>query len=82
MAVRIRLKRTGKKNNPCWRIVAADSRSPRDGKNLEELGFYNPTADPVELQLNLERVEHWISKGAQPSVQVASLIKKVKKAAV
>ncbi len=77
MAVRLRLKRIGTKNNPCWRVVAADSRSPRDGRHIEELGFYNPTSDPAELDINEERIKYWLSVGAQPTQQVESLLKKV-----
>lgn len=75
LAVKLRLKRTGTTNSACWRVVAADSKSPRDGKNIEELGFYNPTKEPAELKMNEERVKYWLSVGAQPSEQVASLIK-------
>jgi len=77
LAVRLRLKRIGTKNNPCWRVVAADSRSPRDGRHIEELGFYNPTSDPAELDINEERIKYWLSVGAQPTQQVESLLKKV-----
>ena len=79
MAVKLRLKRMGNKNNPCWRIVAVDSRKPRDGRNIEEVGFYNPRKDPAELSLNMERVDYWLDSGAEISEQVASLIKKAKK---
>ncbi len=79
MGVRIRLKRTGNRNHPCWRIVVADSKAPRDGKHIEEVGYYNPTSDPAELKINKERVDYWLSVGAQPSEQVASLLKKVSK---
>ncbi len=76
MAVKLRLRRTGTTNNACWRVVAADSKSPRDGRCIEELGFYNPKSDPAECKLNEERVKYWLSVGAQPSDQVNSLIKK------
>ena len=81
MAVRIRLKRIGTKNTPAYRIVVADSRSPRDGKFIEEIGSYLPRKQQDNFVLNLERAEYWISKGAQPSETVASFLKKAKKAA-
>lgn len=81
MAVRIRLKRIGSRNDPVFRIVVADNRSPRDGKCIEELGTYDPkkSADP-NYTVNLERAKYWISKGAQPSSTVASFIKRASKA--
>ena len=81
MAVKIRLKRVGAKNNPMFRIVVADGRSPRDGKCLEELGTYQPAKRENNFGLDLERVKYWISQGAQPSDTVASFIKKASKAA-
>ena len=81
MAVRIRLKRIGAKNNPVYRIVVADSRSPRDGKFIEELGTYQPVKKDENFTLKLERAEYWIKNGAQPSDTVASFIKKARKAA-
>ena len=78
MAVRLRLKRTGTTNNPCWRVVVADSRSPRDGRCIEEIGFYDPKADPAECTFKEERVKYWLAQGAQPSVQVKSLLKRAK----
>ena len=75
MAVKLRLTRVGSKNNPVYRIVAADSRSPRDGKFLEIVGRYNPQTDPSTIEVNEERVKDWISKGAQPSPTVAKLLK-------
>ncbi len=80
LAVKIRLKRTGNRNNACWRVVVADSRSPRDGKHIEEVGYYNPTSEPTELKLKDDRIDYWLSVGAQPSEQVASLIKQAAKA--
>jgi small subunit ribosomal protein S16 len=80
MAVRIRLKRVGAKNAPVYRIVVADSRSPRDGKFIEELGTYQPLRKGDNFTLDLERAKHWLSKGAQPSETVASFIKKASKA--
>lgn len=81
MAVRIRLKRTGAKNNPVFRIVVADNRSPRDGKFIEELGTYWPTKKDNNFKVDVARAEYWVSKGAQPSDTVSSFIKKAKKAA-
>lgn len=81
MAVRIRLKRIGAKNSPVYRIVVADSRSPRDGKFLEEIGTYQPLKKDDNYSLKLERAEHWIKNGAQPSETVASFIKKARKTA-
>ena len=81
MAVRIRLKRIGAKNSPVYRIVVADNRSPRDGKFLEEIGTYQPLKKEDNFSLKLERAEHWIKNGAQPSETVASFIKKARKTA-
>ncbi len=75
MAVKLRLTRVGSKKNPVYRIVAADSRSPRDGKFLEIVGRYNPQTDPSTIEVNEERVKDWISKGATPSPTVAKLLK-------
>jgi len=80
MAVRIRLKRIGAKNDPAYRLVVADSRSPRDGRFIEELGTYLPTREGQTFQVNLERANYWISKGAQPSETVASLLKRAARA--
>ena len=79
--VRLRLTRRGAKGRPFYRIVAADSRSPRDGRFIEQLGYYNPMTDPGELKVDLERVDYWISVGASPSETVSDLIKKARKAA-
>jgi small subunit ribosomal protein S16 len=81
MAVRIRLKRVGAKNAPYFRIVVADSRSPRDGKFIEEIGSYQPMKKGENCKLDMERAKYWVSKGAQPSETVASFIKKLNKAA-
>ncbi|HUI37184.1 MAG TPA: 30S ribosomal protein S16, partial [Gaiellaceae bacterium] len=70
MAVKLRLTRVGSKKNPVYRIVAADSRSPRDGKFLEIVGRYNPQTDPSTIELDEEKVRDWLSKGAQPSETV------------
>jgi len=78
MAVVLRMRRTGRKNLPCFRIIATDSRFPRDGRQLETLGHYDPLRkDPaIQVQLDLERVKHWISVGAVPSPIVASILRK------
>jgi small subunit ribosomal protein S16 len=81
MAVRIRLKRIGAKNNPIFRIVVADGRSPRDGRFLEEIGTYTPGRKSDKVKVDLERAKYWISKGAQPSETVASFIKRASAAA-
>ena len=81
MAVRIRLKRIGAKNAPVYRIVVADSRSPRDGRFIEEIGSYSPLKKGDNVKIDLERARYWVSKGAQPSETVASFIKKAGKAA-
>lgn len=80
MAVRIRLKRIGTTNTPAYRIVVADSRSPRDGRFIEELGTYQPLKRSDNYTLDLERADYWLSKGAQPSETVASFLKRAKKA--
>lgn len=78
MAVSIRLRREGAKNRPYYKVVVADSRSPRDGKFIEILGTYDPKKPDHNSTLKLDRIEHWISQGAQPSDTVRSLIKKNK----
>jgi small subunit ribosomal protein S16 len=80
MAVKIRMKRVGAKNSPYFRIVVADSRSPRDGKFIEEIGSYQPLKKGDNFILKLDRAQYWVSKGAQPSDTVASFIKKAGKA--
>lgn len=79
MAVSIRLRREGTKNRPYYRVVVTDSRSPRDGKFIEIIGTYDPKQTGQNSSFNVERAEYWISKGAQPSDTVRSLIKKQKK---
>lgn len=74
--VKIRLTRVGAKNKPAYRIVAMDSREPRDGKHLEILGFYDPKTDPATVQLKEDRILYWLSQGAQPTDTVLSLLKK------
>lgn len=81
MSVSIRLRREGAKNRPYYKVVVADSRSPRDGKFIEVIGTYDPKKPGYNSSLNVERAEFWISKGAQPSDTVRSLIRKNKKAA-
>jgi small subunit ribosomal protein S16 len=76
LAVRIRLKRMGAKKRPFYRIVVADSRSPRDGRFIEEIGIYNPTTEPSVFEVNEEKVKDWLKKGAQPSETVRTLLKK------
>ena len=76
MAVRIRLKRVGSLNKPVFRIVVADSRSPRDGKFIEEIGTYHPLKKGDNVVVDSERARYWISKGAQPSDTVASFLRK------
>jgi small subunit ribosomal protein S16 len=78
MAVSIRLRREGAKNRPYYKVVVADSRSPRDGKFIEIIGTYDPKKPGHNSGLKLDRIEHWISRGAQPSDTVRSLIKKNK----
>ena len=79
MAVSIRLRREGSKNRPYYRVVVADSRSPRDGKFIEIIGTYDPKQTGQNSSFSVERAEYWISKGARPSDTVRSLIKKQKK---
>ena len=82
MSVKIRLKRVGSKNHPIYRVVVADSRSPRDGKCIEELGTYHPQQKTDNFKLDLARVEYWLKQGAKPSETIASFIKRQRKAAV
>lgn len=76
MATKIRLKRMGAKKNPFYRVVVADSRSPRDGRFIDEIGTYNPTKDPAIIDIDAEKALKWIETGAQPSDTVKSLFKK------
>lgn len=71
--VKLRLRRMGAKKRPSYRIVAADSRSPRDGDFIESVGFYDPLTDPATIRVDLERARHWLSVGAQPTDTVRSL---------
>ncbi|EHR33939.1 30S ribosomal protein S16 [Helcococcus kunzii ATCC 51366] len=75
MAVKIRMKRIGAKKRPFYRIVVADERSPRDGKFIEEIGYYNPISEPKVFKIDSERVDYWIGVGAKPTTTVARLLK-------
>ena len=75
--VKIRLRRMGAKKAPYYRIVVADSRSPRDGRFIEELGVYDPMADGAKIKVDMERAKYWIANGAQPTDTVRGLLKKV-----
>ncbi|MBR0381818.1 MAG: 30S ribosomal protein S16 [Eubacterium sp.] len=75
MAVKMRLKRMGKKKHPIYRIVVADARSPRDGRNIDEIGFYDPNVEPADVRIDEEAAKDWLSKGAQPTDTVARLLK-------
>ncbi len=75
MAVKIRLKRMGAKKRPFYRIVVADSRSPRDGRFIEELGYYNPVSTPKEIKIDGDKAKEWLGKGAQPTDVVKYLFK-------
>ena len=77
--VRLRLTRMGRRKRPFYRIVAADSRAPRDGRSIEILGYYNPMTDPATIKLDLERVDYWVGVGASPSETVVNLIDKARK---
>ncbi len=76
MAVKIRLRRMGMKKNPFYRVVVADSRYPRDGKFIEEIGTYNPLVDPAQFKIDADKAKTWIKNGAQPTDTVKSLLKK------
>ena len=75
MAVKIRLRRMGQKKNPIYRIIVADSRSPRNGRFIEEIGTYNPNTDPSEFKVDEEAAKKWLANGAQPTDVVAKLFK-------
>ena len=75
MAVKLRLMRMGKKKQPTYRVVAADSRSPRDGRFIESIGFYAPRAEPSEVTIDNDKADEWLRKGAQPSEAVQKLLK-------
>ncbi len=76
MAVKIRLKRMGRKKKPFYRVVVADERAPRDGKSIEEIGYYNPLLDPPEIKINEEKAKYWLGVGAKPTGTVISILKK------
>ncbi|AOY77339.1 30S ribosomal protein S16 [Clostridium formicaceticum] len=76
MAVKIRLKRMGAKKKPFYRIVVADARAPRDGRFIEEIGYYNPVSQPKELRIDNEKATKWLNDGAQPTDTVKDLFKK------
>jgi len=76
MAVKIRLRRMGAKKAPFYRVVVADSRSPRDGRFIEEIGYYNPISNPVEIKIDADKAKTWIQNGAQPTETVKALLKK------
>ena len=75
MAVKMRLKRMGQKQAPFYRVIVADSRSPRDGRFIEEVGYYDPTKDPSVIKIDEELAKKWLSQGAQPTDTVAKLLK-------
>ena len=76
MAVKIRLRRMGQKKAPFYRIIVADSRSPRDGRFIEEIGTYDPTKDPAAVNIDGDKAKKWIANGAQPTDTVKALLKK------
>ena len=76
MAVKIRLRRMGAKRAPFYRVVVADSRYPRDGRFIEEIGTYNPMKDPAEIKIDAEKAEQWLKNGAQPTDTVKVILKK------
>ena len=76
MSVRIRLRRTGAKKQPSYRLVVADSKSPRDGRFIEILGWYNPRTDPASVSVKEERALHWLQQGAQPTETVRQLLER------
>ncbi len=76
MAVKIRLRRMGAKKAPFYRIVVADSRFPRDGRFIEEIGFYDPTKEPAEFKVDADKVKSWLANGAQPTDSVRALLKR------
>ena len=79
MSVKLRLQRFGTKKRPYYRIVAADSRMKRDGRFLEQVGTYDPMAEPATLRFKTDRLDHWLSVGAQPSDTVASLVRRYRR---
>ena len=81
MAVHIRLKRTGTKNLPSYRIVVADSRTPRNGRSLEEIGWYDPKRAGENFLVDCDRAKHWLARGAQPTLTVRDILKKAQRKA-
>lgn len=81
MSVKIRMKRFGSKNRPQWRIVVSDAKMPRDGRFIEEIGFYDPLPKEDSLRVKQERLEYWVKQGAQMSVALKSLLRREKKKA-
>lgn len=79
MAVKIRLRRMGAHKKPFYRVVVADSRAPRDGRCIEEIGYFNPMTEPAQVKLDMEKVEKWMKNGAQPTDRVKSIIDYVRK---
>ena len=77
MAVKIRLRRMGSKKAPFYRVVVADSRYPRDGRFIEDIGTYNPLTDPAEVKIDAEKASKWIANGAQPTDTVKAMLKKI-----
>lgn len=76
MAVKLRLRRLGRKKNPFYRLIAADSRAPRDGRFIEEIGYYNPLTDPMTIEVKEDRALYWLNQGAIPTVTVKNLLRK------
>ena len=76
MAVKMRLRRMGQKKAPFYRVIVADERSPRDGKFIDEIGYYNPLRDPAEIKIDSDKATKWLNDGAQPTETVKSLLKK------
>ncbi len=76
MAVKMRLTRMGAKKAPFYRVIVADSRSPRDGRFIEEIGYYNPLTEPAEIKIDADKAKKWLGNGAQPTETVKSLLKK------
>lgn len=76
MAVKMRLTRIGKKKTPFYRVVIADARAPRDGRFVEEIGYYNPLTEPAEIKIDADKAKQWIKNGAQPTETVKALLKK------
>ena len=76
MAVKMRLRRMGAKKAPFYRVIVADSRSPRDGRFIDEIGYYNPLTEPAEIKIDADKAKKWLGNGAQPTETVKSLLKK------